>query len=343
MRLHFGIAAGCNSSRGAYACFLVVIFFLIGQATASFAVEQQTGKADFLATPQNAGPQQKKPGTLQFMGLVDVGERQLIILLPGETVDAYYCQQGDSVKKGQPVLKLNNDAITNGIADLILKRNKVKEEIQQLEFAELEKRQKEKQLRRIEEKMEVEKSLKNQVAGYISPLLQQLETQRLTILEQLEISSVRIAALKENGSDNEVLLKMIKDQIDDLELRRQNLTVKAPFDARVFFLNSSPGRISPGNMVCELRNESFYLARGKIIQHQRNLIKVGDSVKVALESSPNDTVEGSVQSIEYMQEHREMQGYSSFEAVVRINARAKWLQAGMMVSITRDDSFPEKN
>jgi multidrug resistance efflux pump len=163
------------------------------------------------------------------------------------------------------------------------------------------------------------------------------------LLEQLEISSVRIAALKENGTDNEVLLKMIKDQVDDLELRRQNLTVKAPFDTRVFFLNPSPERMSPGNMVCELRNESFYLARGKIIQHQRNLIKVGDAVKVALESSPNDAVEGSVQSVEYMQEHREMQGYSSFEAVVRINARAKWLQAGMMVSITRDDSFPEKN
>ena len=96
-------------------------------------------------------------------------------------------------------------------------------------------------------------------------------------------------------------------------------------------------------MVCELRNESFYLARGKIIQHQRNLIKVGDTVKVALESSANDAVEGSVQSIEYMQEHREMQGYSSFEAIVRIDAQAKWLRAGMMVSISRAGSSQGNN
>jgi len=277
------------------------------------------------------------------MGLVDVGERQLVTLLPGETIETYYCQQGDYVKKGQPILKLNNDMILNGIAELIIKKNKVKEGIQQLEFAEIEKRQKEKQLQRIEGKLDSEKSLKNQVAGYISPVLQQLETQRLTLLEQIEISSVRIAAFKENNADNDMLLKMIKSQMDDLELRRQNLTVKAPFDARVFFLNSNPGRISPGNMVCELRNETFYLARGKIIQHQRNLIKIGDSVKVALESSPNDAVEGSVQSIEYMQEHREMQGYSSFEAIVRIDAQAKWLRAGMMVSISRDGSSQEKN
>jgi hypothetical protein len=343
MRLHHGIAVGCSCSRLTAVFFLVVCFFLICQTAASSAAEQQTGKTDSAVPPQNAEPQPKKQGPLQFMGLVDVGERQLIALLPGETVDTYYCQQGDSVKKGQPVLKLNNDVITNGIADLILKKNKVKEGIQQLEFAELEKRQREKQLQRIEGKMDTEKSLKNQVTGYTSPVLQQLETQRLTLLEQLEISSVRIAALKENGTDNEVLLKMIKDQIDDLELRRQNLTVKAPFDARVFFLNPSPERMSPGNMVCELRNESFYLAKGKIIQHQRNLIKVGDNVKVELESSPNDTVEGSVQSIEYMQEHREMQGYSSFEAVVRIDARAKWLQAGMMVSISRDGNSSEKN
>jgi multidrug efflux pump subunit AcrA (membrane-fusion protein) len=341
--LHHGIAVDCNSSRWAYVCFLVAFLFLIGQTEGGFSVERQTGKADSAATPQNAEPQQKNPGTLQFMGLVDVGERQMITLLPGETVDTYFCQQGDFIKKGQPVLKLNNDAIANGIADLILKKNKVKEGIQQLEFAELEKRQKEKQLQRIDGKMDTEKSLKNQVTGYTSPVLQQLETQRLTLLEQMEISTVRIAALKENGTDNEVLLKMIKDQIDDLELRRQNLTVKAPFDARVFFLNPGPGRISPGNMVCELRNESFYLARGKIIQHQRNLIKVGDAVKVALESSPNDAVEGSVQSVEYMQEHREMQGYSAFEAIVRIDARAKWLQAGMMVSISRDGSSLEKN
>lgn len=337
-------AVDCNSSHGVlYACCIVVFFIFAGRIEVGFSADQQTARSDSVPHYQNAEPQQKSPKTLQFMGLVDVGERYLIALFPGETIDTYYCKQGDFVKNGQPVLRLNNDAVTNGLAELIMKKNKIKEGIQQIELAELDKRQKEKQLQRIEEKIDTEKSLKNQVTGYTSPILQQLETQRLTMLEQIEISSVRIAALKENSSDNDALLTMIKNQIDDLELRRQNLTVKAPFDARVFFLNPNPSRIPTGGMVCELRNETFFVARGKIIQYQRNLIKVGDSVKVTLDSSINDVVEGSVQSIEYMQEHREMQGYSSFEVIVRIDAQAKWLQAGMTVSINKNESSQEKN
>jgi hypothetical protein len=339
-----GSAADRSSACGAIrSCLLVVFFILVGRIDVGFSAEQSTARSSSVQHYQNAEPQEKSPRTLQFMGLVDVGERYLIVLLPGETIDTYYCKQGDFLKNGQPVLRLNNDAVTNGLAELIIKKNKIKEGIQQIEFAELEKRQKEKQLQRIEGKIDTEKSLKNQVTGYTSPVLQQLETQRLTMLEQIEISSVRIAALKENSSDNDVLLKMIQNQMDDLELRRQNMTVKAPFDARVFFLNPNPSRIPTGGMVCELRNETFFLARGKIIQHQRNLIKVGDKVRVALDSSTNDAVEGSVQSIEYLQEHREMQGYSSFEAIVRIDAQAKWLRAGMMVSISKDDSSLEKN
>jgi multidrug efflux pump subunit AcrA (membrane-fusion protein) len=330
------VFAGSSFRQVVYPCVFAVGFLLFLGTDDSYGTEPQNGKPASVSTPINEDSSQQPSKGLQFMGLVDVGERHLIALLPGESVDAYYSQQGEHVKKGQPVLKLNSDVIMNGLADLIIKKNKVKEGIQQLEIAELEKRQKEKQLQRVDAKIDTEKSLKNQIAGYSSPVLQQLETQRLTLLEQIEISSVRLAALKENNTDNDMLLKMIKNQLDDFELRKQNLTVKAPFDARVFFLNPNPGRLTPGNLVCELRNETFYLVRGKIIQHQRNLIKVGDIVKVSLESSPKDTVNGAVQSIEYMQEHREMQGYSSFETIVRIDDKAKWLQAGMMVSISRD-------
>jgi multidrug resistance efflux pump len=241
------------------------------------------------------------------------------------------------------IVKLNNDAVTNGIADLILKKNRVIEGGQQLQFAELEKRQKEKQLHKVEGLIETEKSLKNQVSGYTSPVLQQLETQKSTLQEQLEISSARIAALKESNSDNEEILKGIKTQIDDLDIRRQNLTIKAPFDARIFFLNPNSTRIPPGGMVCELRNETFSIVRGRIIQHQRNLINIGDVVKIALDYSTHESVEGTVQSIEYIQEHREMQGYSSFEVIIRIDARAKWLQTGTMVSISRQGLSGQKN
>jgi hypothetical protein len=318
------------------ACFLLSFFFLTGQAGFALSADRQTGSPDPTADNQHAEIQQKGAKGLQFMGVVDVGDRQLIMLLPGETVDAYYCKQGDFVKNGQVILKLNNDAITNGIAELIIKKNKVKEGIQQLHMAELEKRQREKQLQRIEGKIETEKSLKNQISGYASPVLQQLEIQRLTLVEQLEMSAIHIATLKESSAENDEALKMIKNQVDDLELRRQNLTIKALFDTRVFFLNPSLSRLPPGSVVCELRNEAFHLVRGKIIQHQRNLLKVGDTVKVALDSSTEDSVDGSVQSIEYLkQESREMQGYSSFEVIIRVDAQAKWLQAGMMVSVNK--------
>jgi hypothetical protein len=314
--------------------FLVIFLVLIGQTDLCLSADKQIG-TPVPITNSTSQTQATVASILQFMGLTDAGERQIIALLPGEVVDATYCKQGDFVKKGDLIVKLNNDSITNAIADLMLKKNKIKEGDQQLQFAELEKRQKEKQLQKVEGLINTEKSLKNQVAGYTSQVLQQLETQKLTLGEQLEISSARIAALKENNQDNDEILKTVKNQLDDLEVRRQNLTIKAPFNARVFFLNPNVSRIPPGGMVCELRNESFSLVRGRIIQHQRNLIKVGDIVKVALESSPNDSAEGTVQSIEYIQENREMQGYSSFEVIVRIDSPAKWMLTGTMVSISK--------
>jgi hypothetical protein len=321
--------------------FVFIFLILLGQTGICRSADKQIEGPG--PGPNNASQVQGNvANTLQFMGLLDVGERQIIALMPGEVVDTSYCKQGDIVKKGDLIVKLNNDSITNAIADLILKRNKVKEGEQQLHFAELEKRQREKQLQKVEELITTEKSLKNQVPGYTSPVMQQLETQRLTLQEQLEISAARIAALKENNSDNAVILKTIKNQIDDLELRQQNLTIKAPFNARVFFLNSNVNRIPPGGMVCELRSDSFYVVRGKIIQHQRNLIQVGDMVKVALESAPNDSAQGTVQSVEYIQENREMAGYSSFEVMVKIDSPAKWMQSGMMVSVNKQ-ILPAKN
>jgi hypothetical protein len=338
-----------NQNADDYSCFIRLMrmffaFFLI-TALCQTGICRSAEKQIEGPNPGQSNASQVQgnmSNTLQFMGLIDVGERQIIALMPGEVVDASYCKQGDTVKKGDLIVKLNNDSITNAIADLILKRNRVKEGEQQLHFAELEKLQREKQLQRVEGLITSEKSLKNQVAGYTSPVMQQLETQRLTLQEQLEISTARIAALKENNRDNEAILKSIKNQIDDLEMRLQNLTIKAPFNGRIFSLNSNLNRIPPGGMVCELRSDSFYVVRGKIIQHQRNLIKVGDMVKVALESSPNDSVEGVIESIEYIQEHREMAGYSSFEVLAKIDSPAKWMQSGMMVSVSKQ-ILPAKN
>ena len=316
--------------------FLLSFFFFTAQASFGLSVERETGVLDSTADSNHSEKQKKIPSGLQFMGVVDVGERQLIILLPGETVDTAFCREGDFVKQGQVILKLNNDVITNGITELIIKKNKIKEGMQQLHLAELEKRQREKQLHRIEEKIEMEKSLKKQLVGYVSPVFQQLEMQKMTLLDQLEISSAHIVTLKEGSADNEEALKMINNQFDDLDLRRQNLTIKALFDARVYFLSPTLSRLPPGSMICELQNETYHLVRGKIIQHQRNLLQVGDTVKVSLDSSPDDSVKGSVRSIEYIpQEHKEIQGYSSFNVIIRVDAQAKWLQAGMMVSINK--------
>jgi multidrug efflux pump subunit AcrA (membrane-fusion protein) len=281
------------------------------------------------------GSIQKSADTLHFMALVDVGERLPITLLPGETVEKCYCKKGDSIKKGQPVLQLNNDAIANGIADLILKKNKLKEEHQHLQLAQLEKRQKEKHLQRIVAKISKEKSLKDQIPNYTSPILSQLEMQRQTLHDQLEASTLQIAALQEGDSDNALLLTMIKSQLKDLQFRQAELLVKAPFNGKVFYVNPELNRIPPGGLVCELRNDTFFLAHGKIIQHQLQLVHVGDTVKVTQDLATNDVVEGKVQSINYVENHNNVQSYPSFAIAIRIDAHAHWLRPGIMVSVSK--------
>ncbi len=330
-------AATCGFSLlGSTICIAGIFFFLTVWVDASPCAESPVKEASTPAVSlPPSGTIQNPADTLHFMALVDVGERLPITLLPGETVETCYCKKGDSIKKGQPVLQLNNDAIANGIADLIIKKNKLKEEHRQLQLAQLERRQKEKQLQRIEAKISTEKSLKKEILNYTSPILKQLEMQQQTLHDQMEASTIQIAALQESDADNALLLTMIKNQIKDLQLRQTDLLVKAPFNGKVFYVNPELNRIPPGGLVCELRDDTFYLAHGKIIQHQLSLVHVGDTVKVTQDLASNDVVEGKVQSIDYIENQRDMQSYPSFSIAIRIDSHAHWLRPGIMVSVSK--------
>ena len=87
------------STYNSLSCTLFVGFFLpfflfTAQAGFVLSADRPTGSAGPAADNQHTAMQQTEANGLQFMGVVDVGERQLIMLLPGESVAMLYCQQG---------------------------------------------------------------------------------------------------------------------------------------------------------------------------------------------------------------------------------------------------------
>lgn len=283
---------------------------------------------------------------LQFMGVVEPGNRLGIILMPGENLRELLVKEGDEVKKDDVVAKLSNGQLFSGFADLQQKKSSLQEGKQQIELLKLEIDLKEKHLARVNEEMAREKKLTETISGYSSSLSTQLETQQIQVEGQLTVLRARydMALQKEKGSGE--LVKLIDDQIVEVRRRMEALAVRVPFDGKVKYVSPDLHRYMAGTVLCEIWDESHFKVRGAIVQHQFYLIKPGDRVRVSVDFVLDREVIGIVQSvgqsanqsIRQPREGRSMQGYASFEVMIKIEDSQGLIQPGMMVSVVKKES-----
>ncbi len=281
---------------------------------------------------------------LQFMGLVEPGQRMGIVLMPGEYVHELPLKVGDEVKKGDIIVKLSSDQLVGSLADLQQKKRTLLEERQQLQLLKLEIDLKEQSLARLNEEIANDKKLGTTVSGYFSPLSGELENQQKQLAGQITLLKARYDTAKQNEAGNNELTMLLEDQITEVRNRISALTVQSPFDGKVKYIAPDPHRVVPGQVLCEIWDESHLMVRGLIIQHQYNLIKPGDKVRISVDFISTKEVIGIVssvgqslnRSVNQPQENRPMEGYASFEVLIKIEAAGTFIQPGMMVSILKE-------
>ncbi len=274
---------------------------------------------------------------LQFMGLVEPGERMNIRMMPAENVKQLMVRKNDSVKRDDIVVILSSDQLVGSLADLQQKKNTIEQSTQQAKLLKLEIGIRQKHLVRIDKEIAKEKELAKSISGYTSTVFRQLENQRQQLADQVVILKARYDLSKQSDKVNSELLKLISEQIAEVRSRLEALIIRVPFDGKVKFVAPDPGRIPPGSIVCEIWDESFFLVRGTIIQHQFDLIKPGDTVRVSIDFVSDVEVEGVVQSIDQSRARQQMEGYASFEVMVKVKDTRGVIQPGMMVSVLRKE------
>lgn len=287
-----------------------------------------------LRVPPNSSSNGKD---LQFMGVVEPGKRLNIRMMPTENVKQLMVGINDSVKRDDIVVVLSSDQLVGSLADLQQKKNAIEQSGQQSEILKLEIEIRKQNLARIDKEMAKEKDLAKSISGYSSTVFNQLENQRQQLVDQVVILQARHDLSRKSDKLNNELLTLLDEQIFEIRSRLKALTIRVPFDGKVKYVAPDPDRIAPGGILCEIWDESYYRVKGTIIQHQFDLIKPGDRVRVSIDFVSDGEVTGIVQSIAQSRERRQMEGYASFEVMVEVKDTLGVFQPGMMVSILRND------
>ncbi len=298
------------------------------------------------ANPKNSGPpgspeissaaNSAESSTFAFIGLVEPSDTLRILLQPVESVKEVFIKKGDSVVKDQPLVQLENSSYTNAGFDLLQKQNQIFKEKQQIEITTLEVRMKERQLQRINGKMDEESRLASKIDCYISTVRSGLEEQRFLVTLELEILRAKLAKMQQADDESAALQKMISNQLASLNHKIERLLIRAPYPAEVVFLIPDPTRPPPGGVVAELWRNNSYMVRGQVMQHQIEQISIGEQLEVSLEFSQQPALKGTIREIRQSNMAADRRGgYPTFDVLVEITDTSQWIRPGMMVSLKK--------
>jgi len=277
---------------------------------------------------------QGKKSSLAFMGVIEPETRFRVILNHGEGVKVIHCSLGEKIESGQLVAELTNDTLSATRFELLQKKNLIDSKKQEQELVDLEIKIKNQQLEVLNNEIKKEKRLASQVDGYLLTAVKALNREKLQLTGQLELLSAKRKSILTQKEQMDALAKIIDQQLSDLKRRQNLLMVTAPFSGEMVFVSPDGERTPPGGIVCELWSDDAYRVRGKIVQNQINYIAVGDEVQVFLDFSDEKPLKGKVVSVRQAME-KVNKGYPSFDVLIHIPSKAKWLRPGMMVSIKK--------
>lgn len=221
-------------------------------------------------------------------------ERQFVSAPDDGIIELIAAKEGESISRGQLLLKIKNESLKRAAYDAELEVNKVKSEVA-LEVTELDVMKHEIQLSLLKakselkhQKLELEANLKLKEQGVISELrfnrqgmlVEQatLDVQNFEKRLELLTSSYdnRVAALKTR-------LEVASDQYAYLKQKLEDLNVYAEIDGVLTQQNLTVGQsIKQGQTVSEIVNNKVLFAEIVVPQLTADRLKVGDDAEITV-------------------------------------------------------------
>lgn len=249
-------------------------------------------------------------------GVVD-SESEVLILSPGPgIIKSILAEPGSRVKKGDIILQLNTDGVTDEIDrikdQLEVRRNSLERTRLNAQSTRLD----------LEYNEEVKKlriaSLKSQLAdqqqllevGGISPARIDQTNQEITLAEKdletlVEKNSIRLKQLKAEEEGLLLQIRMQEKEMEDKQNLIQKMSIRAPSSGIILSISGKAGeKVNTDNLLVRMSDLTSFKIIGSVEEQYAVQLKTGNKVLVNL---GDEQLEGTVGNITPMVENEKIQ------------------------------------
>ncbi|SHJ57170.1 HlyD family secretion protein [Tangfeifania diversioriginum] len=249
-------------------------------------------------------------------GIVE-SENEVLVLSPGTgIIQSILAEPGSRVKKGDLILQLNTDAVSDQIENIkdqlevrrnSLKRTRLNAQSTRLD---LEYNEEVKKLRiaNLESQLADQKQLLD--VGGISPARLDQTEQEITLAEKdlktlVEKNSIRLQQLEAEEQGLLLQIGMQEKNLDEQERLLEKMSIRAPSDGIILTINGQEGeKVGTDNLLVRLSDLTSFKISGSVEEQHAKQLKTGNKVIVMVDG---EQLEGTVGNITPRVENNKVQ------------------------------------
>jgi multidrug resistance efflux pump len=167
----------------------------------------------------------------------------------------------------------------------------------------------------------------------IDNLMVPLNEQHRDLEGKIKTTTMQLAHLQTRLQSRKESADFLEHELMSTKVRLAQNVIRAPFSGIIADRVEEPGWLSPEDMICEVWDDSAYRVEVELLQHQLSFVHPGQTVLVALDFGHNQSVRGTVESVDAGNLTPPVSGPPTFKAIVKLDGKVSWLQPGMQVSV----------
>ncbi|MGA2084148.1 MAG: HlyD family efflux transporter periplasmic adaptor subunit [Terracidiphilus sp.] len=271
---------------------------------------------------------------IEARGYVFPNKRVVIKLHSGEHVTEIPVFKGERVKSGQLLARIDNPSLLATYMDLISRRNDYQVLRDDVEASSLELALDQSKLDKLNAKIDTVRKGSDNVSNYpIDNLMVPLSDKQRELEDTIKTTTMQLAHLQARLRARQESADLLDRELQTTKTRLEQNMIRAPFGGIVVERAVDPAWLSPEDVICEVWDDSAYYVELEILQHQLTYVRPGQSAIIALDFGRNQTVRGSVETIEAGSLVPPASGPPTFKAIVKLDKTVPWLQPGMQVTV----------
>ncbi len=276
-------------------------------------------------------------GYVEASGILLPKQQLFFQLSPGESVNSFNFKTGDQVNKGDVIFTISNVELLTKIAALEEKLISIIKQNEQYELLKIEKSQNTEMINHLQQMLDNEKRIEQSVPGYSAiDKVNALNDELFRVNSKLKMINAKLKYAKTRLGKQNDMIPLIEKSIKDLNKKKEALTVKAPFDGKIRVNTSHLSFIKPGVVFAELNDESSFIVKAELWQHQLQYINIGSKAEIYPDFYSKNSISAVVDEISPSVKTKTSKGFSRFPVILNVPntsvSKAKLLP-GMTLSI----------